>query len=146
MAWRTASLPASSRASGGVGFRHELARRTVEEAIDPAGAATCMREPCRSRGEPRLARLAHHAEAAGDAPAVLVHARAAAAKASEGGAHREAAEQYARGLRFADGLPTAEVAELLERRSHECSVTLQPEEALTAGTPRSSATGSSATA
>ena len=79
------------------------------------------------------ARLAHHAEAAGDAPAVLEHARAAAERAAKRGAHREAAEQYARCLRFADDLPSEVIAELLERRSHECSVTLQVDEALLAG-------------
>jgi DNA-binding CsgD family transcriptional regulator/tetratricopeptide (TPR) repeat protein len=119
---------------GGVGFRHELARRAVEEAIDPlrrsefhARALDALRESGDS------ARLAHHAEAAGDAAAVLEHAHAAAERAAERGAHREAAEQYARCLRFADELPSEDIAELLERRSHECSVTLQVEEALSAG-------------
>jgi DNA-binding CsgD family transcriptional regulator len=118
---------------GAVGFRHELARRAVEESIDPvrrgelhAGALQALR----TSGD--AARLAHHAEAAGDADAVLEYARSAAENAAALGAHREAAEQYARALRFADGLPPAEAADLLERRSYECSVTLQSEEALAA--------------
>ena len=119
---------------GGVGFRHELARRAVEDAIDPV-----RRSEFHARALDALsdssdsARLAHHAEAAGDAAAVLEHARAAAERAAERGAHREAAEQYARCLRFADDLPSEDIAELLERRSQECSVTLQVEEALLAG-------------
>lgn len=119
---------------GGVGFRHELARRAVEEAIDPARrAALHARVLAALSDSGDAARLAHHAEAAGDPAAVLEHARAAAEKAADLGAHREAAEQYARALRFADSLAPAAVAELLERRSYECSVTLQVAEALSAG-------------
>ena len=120
--------------NGGVAFRHELARRAFEEAIDPVRRAELHAralDALRDGGD--SARLAHHAEVAGDAAAVLEHARAAAERAAEGGAHREAAEQYARCLRFADGLPSEEVAELLERRSRECSLTLQVEDALSAG-------------
>jgi DNA-binding CsgD family transcriptional regulator len=119
---------------GGVGFRHELARRAVEEAIDPARRAEYHAralEALSDSGDAAL--LAHHAEAAGDAAAVLEHARTAAERAAERGAHREAAEQYARSLRFADGLPSEEIADLLEHRSRECSLTLQVDEALSAG-------------
>jgi DNA-binding CsgD family transcriptional regulator len=118
---------------GEIGFRHELARRAVEEAIEPVRRADLHGRALatlRAGSDADDARLAHHAEAAGNADAVLEHARAAGAKAAELGAHREAAEQYARALRFADGLPSAEIAGLLERRSYECSLTLQVEEAL----------------
>lgn len=43
---------------------------------------------------PDLARLAHHAEAAGDAEAVLRFAPAAAERATAAGARREAADLY----------------------------------------------------
>jgi DNA-binding CsgD family transcriptional regulator/tetratricopeptide (TPR) repeat protein len=79
-----------------------------------------------------LARLAHHAETAGDSAAVLRYAFAAAAQASPLGAHREAAAQYERALRFADALPPAERASLLRRRSFECYLTAQDEAALAA--------------
>jgi DNA-binding CsgD family transcriptional regulator len=119
---------------GGVGFRHELARQALEEAIDPVRRSELHARALTALGGSNdSARLAHHAEAAGDAEAVLVHARAAAQQAAEQGAHREAAEQYARCLRFADGLPPETVADLLEHRSRECAVTLQVEEALAAG-------------
>ena len=49
----------------------------------------------------------------------LRFAPAAAARAASLGAHREAAAQYARALRFADALPPEEQAELLERRAYE---------------------------
>jgi DNA-binding CsgD family transcriptional regulator/tetratricopeptide (TPR) repeat protein len=118
----------------GVGFRHELARRAVEEAIDPARrAAYHGRALAALSADGDSARLAHHAEAAGNAAAVLEHARVAADRAAERGAHREAAEQYARCLRFADDLPSEQVAEFLELRSRECSITLQVEEALSSG-------------
>jgi DNA-binding CsgD family transcriptional regulator/tetratricopeptide (TPR) repeat protein len=116
-----------------VGFRHELARRAVEESLSPdrtralhtavLGALSTTLDD---------ARLAHHAEAAGDAEAVIVHARAAAEHAAAVGAHREAAAQYARALRFVDGRDDADVAGLLERRSYECYLTDQIDEALEA--------------
>ena len=63
------------------------------------------------------ARLAHHAEQAGDAVAAVRFARAAAERAAAVGAHRQAAAQYGRALRFSEDAPAAERAELLERRA-----------------------------
>jgi DNA-binding CsgD family transcriptional regulator/tetratricopeptide (TPR) repeat protein len=118
------------RDENGLAFRHELARQAIEEAIEPLRRADLHRRMLallseRPYSDP--ARLAHHAEAAGDEAAVLVHAPTAARKASERGAHREAAAQYARALRFADGQPQAE---LLEQHAYECHLTLQLDEAL----------------
>ena len=83
-------------------------------------------------------RIAHHAEEAGDAKAVLAHAPLAGDRAARIGAHREAAAQYARALRFAGGLPDAERIALLEMRAREASLaglveegTVAREEALT---------------
>ncbi len=53
-------------------------------------------------------------------------------RAASLGAHREAAAQYARALRFADGAPASERAELLERRAHECYLSDQLEQAVEA--------------
>jgi DNA-binding CsgD family transcriptional regulator len=58
---------------------------------------------------------------------VLEYAPGAAARAAAAGAHREAASQYERALRFADGLPVDERARLLRLWSHECYLTDQPE-------------------
>jgi DNA-binding CsgD family transcriptional regulator len=63
---------------------------------------------------------------------VLRHAPAAAGLAASLAAHREAAAQYGRALRFGDGLSPAERADLLERRSRACYVTDQQEEAIAA--------------
>jgi DNA-binding CsgD family transcriptional regulator/tetratricopeptide (TPR) repeat protein len=120
---------------GEVGFRHDLARRAIEEAIDPVrrgGLHAQALAALERTAAPDLARLAHHAEAAGDAEAVLEHAPRAAEHASGLGAHRQAGEQYARALRFADGLPPERRAELLDGRARECYVTLQIDDALEA--------------
>jgi predicted ATPase len=133
-----------------VAFRHELARTAVEEAIPPHRRRDLHRRVLAallaSGVRPELARLAHHAEAAGDAALVLEYAPAAAARAAELGAHREAAAQYARALRFTAGLAPARVAELLERRSYECYLTGTWTPPFAPAVRRSSAIASSATA
>jgi DNA-binding CsgD family transcriptional regulator len=95
-------------------------------------AGRWRRSPIRRGGAPDLARLVHHAEAAGDVDAVLRFAPAAAAHAASLGAHREAAAQYGRALRFGDRLPVGVRAELLERRSHACYLTDQNDAAVDA--------------
>jgi DNA-binding CsgD family transcriptional regulator/tetratricopeptide (TPR) repeat protein len=122
---------------GAVIFRHELARLAMEGSLSTARRLSLHRsalEALASREDNglNLARLAHHADAAGDREAVLTFAPAAAAHASSVGAHREAAEQYARALRYARGLPPREVAELLKCRSRECYLTDQADEAIEA--------------
>ena len=102
----------------------------IEEALVPNERVVLHRRaPAALEGRSDLARLAYHAEGAGDGDAVLRFAPAAAERAAAAGAHREAAAQYARALRFADGLAPAALAELLEHRSHECDVADQPFEA-----------------
>ena len=122
---------------GAVAFRHELARLAVEESIPVTHAIDLHRTALVALADPPggardLARLAHHAEAAGDADAVLRFAPEAAARAASLGAHREAAAQYARALRFGDRLPAGERAELLEHRSRECYLTDQYDEGIAA--------------
>jgi hypothetical protein len=98
--------------AGGVGFRHELARLAVERTLGPGrradlhgrALAALLTQP---GAAPDPARLAHHADGAGDGRAVLAHAPVAARRAAALGAHREAAAQYERALRFADGLTPA---------------------------------------
>jgi tetratricopeptide (TPR) repeat protein len=117
----------------GVAFRHELARLAVEESLAPNRRVALHRKALAAladppSGTPELARLAHHAEAAGDREAVLEYAPAAAERAASLGAHLEAAAQYARALRFADDQPLEAQAELLKRRSFECYLTDQGDE------------------
>ncbi len=121
--------------SDAVTFRHEIARRAVEDAI-PGHRRTELHRAVLSALDGSAAadpiRLAHHAEAAGDAEAVLRYAPAAGERAARAGAHREAAAHYAHALRFADGLPAEAQAKLHERRSVECYVADQSNEAIDA--------------
>jgi tetratricopeptide (TPR) repeat protein len=89
----------------GVGFRHELARLAIERSLAPDHRISLNEEALRAladqppdRQDPSA--LAHHADAAGNASAVMRFAPAAAARAAAVGAHREAAEQYARALSY----------------------------------------------
>ncbi|MEZ0284523.1 MAG: AAA family ATPase [Thermoleophilia bacterium] len=106
---------------GHVRFRHELGRRAVEEGL--AGAR--RRELNRAVLEALLdigaepARLAHHAEAAGDPAALLEHGLAAARRAVAARSHREAAALYSRVLPHLDLLPPEERALALEEASVE---------------------------
>jgi DNA-binding CsgD family transcriptional regulator/tetratricopeptide (TPR) repeat protein len=122
---------------GSVAFRHELARLAVEESLPPDRRVALHRKALGALADPQasvidLARVAHHAEAAGDADAVLRFAPAAAARAASLGAHREAAAQYARALRFAQALAPEAQAELYEGRSYQCFLTYQFDESIEA--------------
>ncbi len=104
----------------GVVFRHELARLAVLESLAPDRAValhrralTALADP--TLGAPELARLAHHAEAAGDGPAVLRFAPAAGEEAAALGSPREAQHHYWRALPFARGIDPEARAILLER-------------------------------
>ncbi len=121
---------------GEVTFRHELARLAVAVQVPTFRRiaihrrilrALLDREPGPARDP---ARLAHHAEAAGVAEAVLAHAPEAAAVAAELGSHREAVRQYQRTLRFADGMPDERRAQLLWALGYECYLTDQIDDAL----------------
>jgi DNA-binding CsgD family transcriptional regulator/tetratricopeptide (TPR) repeat protein len=112
-------------ADGALAYRHELARLAIEDSLGPKRRLELHRrllvalaEP--PTGKPDAARLAHHAEAASDGAAVLVHAPSAGEQAFARGAYREAAAQYARALRFAANEPPGERARLLEGRSRAC--------------------------
>ena len=121
----------------GFAFRHELARLAVVDSLPPDRRTALHRRALAALTAPKsgpldVARLADHAEAAGDAPAVLRFAPEAAALASSVGSHREAAAQYARVLRFGGDLPLAERAELLSRRASECFLADQYDDAIEA--------------
>lgn len=114
--------------AGGVSFRHELARLAVEETLAPDRRLGLHRAALRAMEtqagrEKDPARLAHHAEAAHDAESVLLHAPAAADRASSLGAHREAAAQFSRALRFAGSAQATLRVRLLEGRAQECYLT-----------------------
>ncbi|HYB26101.1 MAG TPA: AAA family ATPase [Solirubrobacteraceae bacterium] len=118
-----------------ISFRHELARLAIEETISPAGRLELHRAALAAlerTAEPDAARLADHADGAGDAQAVLEWAPLAGERAAASGSHREAAAQYERALRFAAGQPLELRAELLQRRADECYLTDQFDPAIAA--------------
>jgi DNA-binding CsgD family transcriptional regulator len=112
-----------ARDGSGIRFRHELARLAIAGSTPPgrwaALHARALADLSARGAEP--ARLAYHAEEAGDEAAVLEHAIAAAGRAVALGAHRQAADHYAQALRCADGLPARRRAELLEAFAQTCA-------------------------
>lgn len=122
---------------GGYEFRHELARIALLGTLPPHRCLELHRRVlawhrARPISPDDLARVAHHAEGAEDGAAVVEVAPAAASRAASLGAHREAAAQLDRALRFAAGLPQAARAKLLETRSNESYVTAQIDDAVAA--------------
>ena len=116
-----------------IAFRHELARIAVEDEIPPhrrRGLHAAVLEALAGGGD--LSRLAHHADEAGDPEAVLRYAPAAARAAAAASSHREAAAQYRRALKYADGLPARERAKLLDGYAEEALVTGRYEDSVEA--------------
>ncbi|HXV72834.1 MAG TPA: AAA family ATPase [Acidimicrobiia bacterium] len=103
-------------------FRHELARLAVEESVSTASKLRLhLRLLDIFEGRPAIsvARLSHHAYAAGDGERVLRYAQAAAREASARGAHREAASQYAKAIEHAQHLSSSKLGDLLSAWADE---------------------------
>ncbi|GAA2375872.1 ATP-binding protein [Dactylosporangium salmoneum] len=101
---------------GGVGFRHELLRRSVEDALPPGRRRAlhlrAVRRLARVEGvDP--ARLAHHAGLSEDPKSLRLYGGKAAETAAAQGAHREAAAHY-RALLAVGGIAGRPFAESLE--------------------------------
>jgi ATP/maltotriose-dependent transcriptional regulator MalT len=126
-----ASEPAGFR------FRHEIARLAVADAV-PVHRRTAVHArilaALTEAGCTDHARLAFHAEGAGDSPAVLQFASLAASRAAELGAHREAAAQFRRALSVAAsaGAGPARLGELYDGLAAEASLLDQWDEAVEA--------------
>jgi DNA-binding CsgD family transcriptional regulator/tetratricopeptide (TPR) repeat protein len=123
----TTGLLTSEPADEGPGrlrFRHEIARRAVEQA-----SGVHRRGPLHERiltaleesGSTDDAQLAFHAEGAVDAGRVLAYAPEAARRSARLGAHREAAAQYERAVRFAADAELSTRAALYEALAKEFS-------------------------
>ncbi|QNN51843.1 ATP-binding protein [Nocardioides mesophilus] len=109
----------------GLRFRHELTRLAIAQEI-PAHRVVAIHAAALAalgtRGADE-ARLAYHAEGAGDAQAVQLFAPRAAERSAQLGSHREAVAQLERALRFIDGVRAEEVADLWTRLSVESGLT-----------------------
>jgi DNA-binding CsgD family transcriptional regulator len=115
---------------GALGYRHELVRHVLEDALLPSRRQSLhglVLTALASRPDIPAARLAHHADGAGDATAVVRFAPLAARQAAAVGAHREAVSQYRMALRHAGGLAPADRAGLQEALAYECYLTSQHE-------------------
>jgi DNA-binding CsgD family transcriptional regulator len=121
-----------SNFNGGYAFRHELAREAILDALPShrkvfyhAETLAAWEQSGEAENEDALAVLAAHAEGALDSDAVMKYSPAAAQRASVLGAHREAAAQYRRALRWSDGANPLRRSELLKAYALECMVTDQ---------------------
>ena len=91
-----------------IAFRHEIAREAVERWIAPQrrqGLHRSILAALEAAPGQDPARLAHHAEHAGDDDAVVRYAQAAAELAAAAGAHLQAAAQYGQGAARCGQLP-----------------------------------------
>jgi DNA-binding CsgD family transcriptional regulator len=105
-------------------FPHEIARVAIEGAVPPyrkAAIHTTVIEALLSSGCDDDARLAFHAEGAGNAELVLVYAPRAGGRAAALGARREAAAQYERALHFVPASDVRTRAELLDNLAKQLS-------------------------
>ena len=119
------------------GFRHEIVRQAVLSGITPGRLGALHWQVLdRLRSMPMsprpFARLAEHAEMAGDGPATLEFAVAAGDAAASLGSHREAAFQYGRAMPYAGLLDADARIELLTKRATECQTSDDHEHAIAA--------------
>jgi DNA-binding CsgD family transcriptional regulator/tetratricopeptide (TPR) repeat protein len=102
---------------GALAFRHDLARRAVEDTLSPLRRRALDRlvlDALEAAADADPARLAHHARRAGDAGAIRRLAPAAARAASAAGGHRQALEQWEAALAAEDGAAAPGRAAALE--------------------------------
>jgi DNA-binding CsgD family transcriptional regulator/tetratricopeptide (TPR) repeat protein len=99
-------------------FRHELARNAVLDSLPAVRRqqlhASVVAHLLTLSGH-HEARIAHHADLAGDAATVLTHAPIAAEQAARLGSHREAAAQMDRALTHLDAAEPSRAAAILGR-------------------------------
>jgi DNA-binding CsgD family transcriptional regulator len=127
------------QAEGGkITFRHELGRQVILAMINPSRLLELNRLVLKSlktspfEGD-NFARLAHHAEGAGDHQAILNYSLAAARQAAARGAHHEAVAHYQAALDCGQLIVIEEKAELLERLSFQYYLIGRIDEAIQTG-------------
>jgi DNA-binding CsgD family transcriptional regulator/tetratricopeptide (TPR) repeat protein len=117
-------------------FRHEIARLAVEQAITVHRRGVIharILAALQAAGCDDDAQLAFHAEGAGDGPAALRYATAAAHRAAELASHREAVAQFERALRFAGAADPASAAGLYDGLAYEVGLLDRWQDAADAG-------------
>jgi DNA-binding CsgD family transcriptional regulator/tetratricopeptide (TPR) repeat protein len=120
---------------GSLGYRHELARRALEDSLPQTrrlGLHSKVLAALARHPDTPAARLAHHADGARNSQEVLRYAPIAGSQAAALGAHREAASHFEAALRYARDLTPDERARLQEKLSYEYFLTNQVEAAIDA--------------
>ncbi|HET7085516.1 MAG TPA: AAA family ATPase [Rhizomicrobium sp.] len=105
-------------------FRHELARRAVEESLPPSRRRNLHQkavELLKSAG--RSSEIAHHAEYAGDIATLMTSARRAGEEAARAGSPREAAAHFATLLSHREALGPEQIAGTLELHAEQSYLT-----------------------
>jgi DNA-binding CsgD family transcriptional regulator/tetratricopeptide (TPR) repeat protein len=105
-----------------VRFRHELARRAVEDSLPRMRQVQLherLLDALLASGDPDPARVVHHAVRAGDVERLVAYGHLAARDAAGAGAHRQAVAHYAALLPHLDRFEVGERAELLEAHALE---------------------------
>ena len=101
----------------GLGFRHELARRAIEQSLPEIRRRLLNQRvvaALRARGRPDRGRLLHHAAEAGDVDTLLAEGPAAAREAARAGSHRQALAHFEAVVPHAARLDARECAALLD--------------------------------
>ncbi len=109
----------------GLRFRHEIARLAIAQEIPAHRQAVIHAEILSAlliSGSRDDARMAFHAEGAGDEEAIVRHASLAARRAVDLGSHREAMAQYERALRWAAHAAPSALAELYTGLAEEATL------------------------
>jgi DNA-binding CsgD family transcriptional regulator/tetratricopeptide (TPR) repeat protein len=108
--------------TGGLAFRHELARRALEQSLPRVrrrGLHRAVIAALRACERPDLARLVHHAVQAGDAETVSSFAPLAGREAALAGSHRQALAHFAAALEHVERLDPAERARVIDDHAWE---------------------------
>jgi DNA-binding CsgD family transcriptional regulator/tetratricopeptide (TPR) repeat protein len=101
----------------GLGFRHELARRAIEQSLPGLRRRALNQavvDALKARVRPERARLMHHAVAAGDVETLLSVGPAAAREAARAGSHRQALAHFESVMEHAADLDPHERASVLD--------------------------------
>jgi DNA-binding CsgD family transcriptional regulator len=115
-------------------FRHELARRAVQQSIAPAQRQSLHRAVVKElmlRPDSRASEIAHHAALAGEIASLIKFSERAANQAACAAAPREAAAHYASMLRHRSHLDAATLVDTLERCAEQSYLMGDPSNAMT---------------
>ncbi|MBI1361547.1 MAG: helix-turn-helix transcriptional regulator, partial [Alphaproteobacteria bacterium] len=105
-----------------VRFRHELARRAIEDCLPPGKRRSLHQhivELLEADPSARASEIAHHSELAGNIPAVVKYAQRAGEEAAREGAPREAASHFAAVLRHRRYLGPEQTLAILELHAEQ---------------------------